>query len=223
LRFVISAFESTSDLVLERLDKGHTFADLSRAVTVLRTAGIEPRPSLLPFTPWTTRRDLIELLDFVAANDLVPNVDGVQYGIRLLLPPGSLLLGRGDPVLDAAIGEFDELDLGITWHSADPLLDEIALELAGIAEEAAEDEASPEETYAVVRAATYVMLGLDDPGLPPVTGTPGPDGQARPHLTEAWFCCAEPTSSQIGRVTDAAPVQEWIPIATPVQLSLRRK
>ena len=98
LRFVISAFESTSDVVLARLDKGHNAADLmARRCGILRRAGIEPRPSLLPFTPWTTRDDLVELLDFVARHDLVANVDAVQYGIRLLLPPHSLLLGRGRP------------------------------------------------------------------------------------------------------------------------------
>jgi hypothetical protein len=221
LRFVISAFESTSDTVLTRLDKGHTAADLATAITIVREAGIEPRPSLLPFTPWTTRDDLVEMLDFVAANDLIPNVDAVQYGIRLLLPPGSLLLGQDDPVLDHAIGAFDELNLGITWRSPDPLLDEIAAELAAIAEEAAEAGEPPEETYAEVRAATFAMLDRVDPGLPPVTGTPSRQAATRPHLTESWFCCAEPTSSQLGRVTEAV-AETWVPIATPVRLHASR-
>src|SRR4029077_18593780 len=43
--FVVSAFESVDDMVLERLDKGHTAADAARAVTILRNAGIEVRPS----------------------------------------------------------------------------------------------------------------------------------------------------------------------------------
>src|SRR5690242_15983860 len=55
--FVVSAFESVDDAVLERLDKGHTAADAARAVTILRDAGIDVRPSWLPFTPWTTRDD----------------------------------------------------------------------------------------------------------------------------------------------------------------------
>ena len=50
-----------------------------RAVGVLRAAGIEVRPSWLPFTPWTTRDDLIALLDFVYDHDLVGSVDPVQY------------------------------------------------------------------------------------------------------------------------------------------------
>ncbi|HWD24173.1 MAG TPA: hypothetical protein VG368_01805, partial [Acidimicrobiales bacterium] len=148
------------------------------------------------------------------------NVDGVQYGIRLLLPPGSLLLGRNDAVLDGSIGEFDDTDLGVTWASPDPLLDEIAEALTAITEEAAEEDVSPGETYLTVRAATFAMLGRSDHGVPEVTGTPALGG-VPPHLTEAWFCCAEPTSSQLDRVIDTAPRIEWIPIATPITLRTR--
>ncbi len=51
--FVVSAFESTDHHTLEVLDKNHTAADMSEAVTVLRTAGIHVRPTWLPFFPWT--------------------------------------------------------------------------------------------------------------------------------------------------------------------------
>ena len=50
----------------------------------------------MPFTPWTTPRDVLGIIDFVAAHDLVANVDPVQYTIRLLVPEGSLLLERED-------------------------------------------------------------------------------------------------------------------------------
>jgi hypothetical protein len=50
----------------------------------------------MPFTPWTTPRDVLEIVDFVATHDLVANVDPVQYTIRLLVPEGSLLLERKD-------------------------------------------------------------------------------------------------------------------------------
>ena len=63
--------ESVNDAILERLDKGHTAADASRAVALLRGHGIEIRPSFLPFTPWTTHADIVELLDFVYDHDLV--------------------------------------------------------------------------------------------------------------------------------------------------------
>jgi radical SAM superfamily enzyme YgiQ (UPF0313 family) len=77
--FVVSAFETMNDEVLARLDKGHTAADAARAVEVLRPGGIEIRPSFLPFTPWTTPTDLVDIIDFVVDADLVGNVDPVQY------------------------------------------------------------------------------------------------------------------------------------------------
>ena len=92
--FVISAFESVNDETLIELDKGHTAADGARAIQILRAAGIEPRPTWLPFTPWTTAEDIRAILEFVADHDLIGNVDPVQYSIRLLIPEGSLLLGR---------------------------------------------------------------------------------------------------------------------------------
>jgi radical SAM superfamily enzyme YgiQ (UPF0313 family) len=55
--FVVSAFESTSDLVLAKLDKGHTLADMEQALRILHAAGIAPQPTWMPFTPWTSLDD----------------------------------------------------------------------------------------------------------------------------------------------------------------------
>ena len=109
--FVVSAFESVNDATLQRLDKGHTVADASRAVIALRSHGVEVRPSWLPFTPWTTVDDLVDLMDFVIAHDLVANVDPVQYSIRLLVPDGSLLLG--EPAMTAHLGAYDPTRLDV--------------------------------------------------------------------------------------------------------------
>ncbi len=180
--FVVSAFEHTSPLVLERLDKGHTPDDMAEAVALLRAAGIQVRPSWLPFTPWTTVADVRDILDFTAAHDLVGNVDPVQYTIRLLIPKGSLLLDLDD--VAAVIGPWDAERFTYPWCSADPAVDELQARLAAIAEEAAGvDEPAP-ATYNRMRVAA---------GLPEVA-VDGGEGRAR--LTEPWFCCAEPTSVQ---------------------------
>lgn len=92
--FAVSAVESLSDTVLRNLEKGHTRADVFRALETLRSAGIPLRPSLVAFTPWTTLHDYLDVLDFVEAEELVDHVDPVQYTIRLLVPPGSGLLSR---------------------------------------------------------------------------------------------------------------------------------
>src|SRR5271170_3968516 len=69
--FVVSALESANDQILARLDKGHTAAEAVRAIELLREHGIETRPSFMPFTPWTTPADVLDILDFVAVHDLV--------------------------------------------------------------------------------------------------------------------------------------------------------
>src|SRR5207245_7240013 len=45
--FVVSAVESLSDVVLANLEKGHTRADVSVALDILRRAGITLRPSFV--------------------------------------------------------------------------------------------------------------------------------------------------------------------------------
>ncbi len=205
LVFVVSAFESTNDAVLRRLQKNHTAADAGHAVSLLRSFGIEIRPSFLPFTPWTEREDVIGIVDFVAAHDLVPNVDPVQYSIRLLIPPGSLLLRDDDPVLARALGELDAESAGYRWSAEDPVLDELQTALAERCEEAATAAEPVETTYAAVRAMVFDHLGRRDPRPPEVAVVPGPSPRRRPHLTEPWFCCAEPTRRQLAGV-GATPI-----------------
>ncbi len=181
--FVVSAFESVDDETLERLDKGHTTADAARAVEILRAAGIDVRPSWMPFTPWTTSDDVIALLDFVYQHDLVGSVDAVQYTVRLLLPRGSLLLGHPD--IEAFVGPWDHERSTFTWEHPDPAIDELQLTLAALVEAGGDAV----EAYARVRAAASaapVDLGAVTTG--------------RPHLTESWFCCAEPTDLQLRAV-----------------------
>lgn len=186
--FVVSAFESMNDDLLARLEKGHRAADAAQAVDVLRAHGIEIRPSFLPFTPWTTHDDIVALIDFVAEHDLVPNVDPVQYSIRLLLPEGSLLLRDRD--LAGALGSFDETRLTYEWKPFDPAMDELQQRIAALVERSIASGESIAQTYAQVRATV---------GMEPIVV----DGDScdRPRLTESWFCCAEPTDIQLKAVT----------------------
>jgi hypothetical protein len=189
--FVVSAFESVDDAVLERLDKGHTTADAARAVTVLREAGIDVRPSWMPFTPWTTVADVVALLDFVHEHDLVGSVDPVQYSVRLLLPRGSLLLGHPDLV--PFLGEWDDERSTYTWEHPDPAIDRLQQRIAALVD----SDDDPVAVYGRDRAAA---------GAPQVDLTAVTTG--RPRLTESWFCCAEPTDLQLSRTTaSTVPLQ----------------
>jgi radical SAM superfamily enzyme YgiQ (UPF0313 family) len=187
--FVVSAFECVDDATLVRLDKGHTTADEAAAVGVLRAEGIEVRPSWLPFTPWTTLASLRDLVEFVADHDLVGNVDPVQYTIRLLLPPGSLLLDHPD--LAPYLGGYDVERLSYRWRAADPSMDALQLELASLVEGALGADRPIPDVYAGVRETL---------GLAPVSVDA--DRAARvPRLSEPWFCCAEPTAAQLVPLT----------------------
>jgi radical SAM superfamily enzyme YgiQ (UPF0313 family) len=188
--FVVSAFETVSDEILSILSKGHTVADEIAAIEILRAEGIEVRPSLLPFTPWTTLDDLVALVDFVAEHDLVDNVDPVHFSIRLLVPEGSLLLDQ--PAMAPHLGSYDPEHFSYTWTAADPRTDVLQARLAEIVEDAAGLGEQPAATYERVRAAVRGAAGLSlDEAAVVAQGH-----EDRPRLTEAWFCCAEPTELQ---------------------------
>ena len=187
--FVTSAVECVNDEILQRLDKGHTTAEAAEAVAVLRRHGIELRPSLLPFTPWTTLSDLVALVDFAEAHDLGPNIEPVHWTIRLLLPEGSLLLDHPD--LAPHLGGYDAAALGYRWTAADPRVDALQAELAALVEAHEAAGADPAATFGAVATAIRTAAGLAAPSqVRPWSG-------GRPRLTEAWFCCAEPTAGQL--------------------------
>jgi radical SAM superfamily enzyme YgiQ (UPF0313 family) len=183
--FVVTAIETLNDDILARLDKGHTAAEAAAAVELLRTHGIEPRPTFLPFTPWTTVDDLLGLLDFIEAHDLVGNVDPVQLSLRLLLPEGSLLLERPDPELAARLGSYDAELLTYTWSAADPMVDLLQARLAELTERSAAAGESAPETFARARAAVREVAGLE---REPASAIAAGSVEGRPRLTEPWFC-----------------------------------
>jgi hypothetical protein len=178
--FVVSAFESVNDEILRVLDKGHTAADESRVVELLRSHAIEVRPSWLPFTPWTSAGDVADILEFVVAHDLVGNVDPVQYSIRLLVPEGSLMLD----VMD--VGPYDPETLSYAWTSP---TDDLQREVAALVEAGTERGLSTAELFCEIRAVVYEAAGRPVPDDVVVAAD-------RPRLTEPWFCCAEPTKGQ---------------------------
>lgn len=184
--FVVSALESVNDRILERLDKGHTTDEAARAIALLREHGIEMRPSWMPFTPWATPDDVVDMLDFVAEHDLVGNVDPVQYTIRLLLPEGSLLLEHPD--MRPHLRGYDAERLSYRWNPADPDSDRLQARLAALVEQSAASSEPISETFVKVRGAALEAAGRSPS---PAAGA-GPilagSTEGRPRLTEPWFC-----------------------------------
>jgi hypothetical protein len=182
--FVVSALECVNDDILERLDKGHTTAQAVLAIDLLREHGIETRPSFMPFTPWTTPRDVLEILDFVAAHDLIANVDPVQYTIRLLVPEDSLLLERDE--LREHLGPYEPERLTYSWRSADPAADRLQGALTALVEQSAAANEPPGLAFSRIRAAVREATGETDAPEPEAISIGSTEG--RPRLTEPWFC-----------------------------------
>jgi hypothetical protein len=180
--FVVSAVESLSEVVLTKLSKGHTRPDVETALEILDEVGLPMRPSLLPFTPWTTLDDFLELLRFVAERDLQDHVDPVHFSIRLLVPPGSALLA--DPTSVEWLGELDQAAFTYRWRHADPRVDEVQAEVARIVEVAALQGDEARTTFERVWESAHRIAGRGVPALP----VPMARRRRPPRLTESWFC-----------------------------------
>jgi radical SAM superfamily enzyme YgiQ (UPF0313 family) len=190
--FAVTAAESLSDRVLGILDKGHTRADIEAVIALARGAGLPLRPTWVPFTPWSGLDDYLELLEFAASWNLVDSIDPVQWSIRLLVPPGSLLEAHEEflPVR----GELDAARFTWLWEHPDPRVDELQRGVAALVEAAAVADEDPRATYAaVVRATARAGVAGRGGRVGAVVATDAPPavalGKGRtPRLTEPWFC-----------------------------------
>jgi radical SAM superfamily enzyme YgiQ (UPF0313 family) len=181
--FIVSAVESLSGTVLAHLDKGHTREDVGEALRAVRAAGIALRPTWVAFTPWTTLGDYQEMLDFVESEDLVDHVDPVQYTLRLLVPPGSLLLEG--PALRPYLGDLCAEEFSYRWAHPDPRMETLQQAATELVTQAAERREDAAITFARVRELADATAGRER--RPPVP--PPPANRVRPpRLTESWFC-----------------------------------
>ena len=170
---------------------------MPRALAIVRAAGISLRPTFVAFTPWTTLDDYLALCRFIRAHELEDEVDPVQLSLRLLVPPGSLLLAAPD--IGPFLGALDEQALSYRWTHPDPRMDRLEADVAALVEEAASAGEAPAVTFGRIhlRAATAAGIAGEAPAVTAIGRKPR---RAAPHLTEPWFCCAQPTRRQLSAV-----------------------
>jgi radical SAM superfamily enzyme YgiQ (UPF0313 family) len=183
--FVTSAVESIDDAVLEKLRKGHTRSDFIRAAALCRETGLTLAPTFIAFTPWTTLGGYIELLTLLEELDLVEHVAPVQLGIRLLVTAESPLLELPD--VSRRVGPFDHASLTWPWRHDDPRVDELQ---EGAMRIVSAGSGQPRgAVFAAIDAFARTQAGL------PAASRRAGDCTAVPHVTEPWYCCAEPMES----------------------------
>jgi radical SAM superfamily enzyme YgiQ (UPF0313 family) len=189
--FVTSAVESIDDAVLLTLEKGHTRQDFADAVAACRDAGLTFVPTFVAFHPWLTLDGYCDLLDRIDQLDLVDHVAPIQLAIRLLIPEGSRLLDLDD--VRARVGPFDAATLAYPWVHADPRVDDLHREIAGLVgvQVAADRRAMFDE----IAARAYERAGRPSRQM-----RTRREPSAVPQLSEPWYCCAEPNPDHLSLV-----------------------
>lgn len=190
LLFVVTAVESVDDAILDRLAKGHTRAGFEAALAHCRALGLALAPTFVPFTPWTTLAGYRDLLATLLRLRLVAAVPPVQLAIRLLVPQGSHLMQLPD--FAARVGAFDEAMLGYPWQADDARVDALQAEIMAWAMEADKQNLPRSEVFADIWSRTHAALGEAAPPIDPAWF-----GEPIPHHSEPWYCCAEPTETQL--------------------------
>jgi hypothetical protein len=189
--FVVSAVESVDDEVLGYLDKGHTREDFLGVIKTFRQLGMTLHPTFVPFTPWTTLDDYIELLRVLQAEALIENVAPIQLGIRLLIPEGSRMLEIEQ--VRRLVGPFEAQSLAYPWKNSNPRLDALSETVQEIAATSERQMDSRTATFARIWKAAYAAAGIEPPSI---VSSFEPRASV-PFLSEPWYCCAEPTRDQL--------------------------
>ena len=180
--FVVSALELLNDDILQLLDKGHTRLDIERTTKMFQEIDLVWRPSLLPFTPWTSIDDFLDLVDFVGSNDLINNIDPVQFSLRLLIPPNSVLYDSYSH--SSWMGNLDAANFTYIWHHSDLRMERLWSEINDLVRESQKLDSSYYNTFIKIEKLAYELAGKDMSFSKFVTQhRPIPAG-----LTESWFC-----------------------------------
>ena len=197
--FVISAVESVNDVFLAALEKGHTRADFLHVASTFRALDLTLHPTFVPFSPWTTVHNYVDLLRVLHEEQLTENVAPIQLGIRLLIPEGSRMLELEE--VSRAIGPFDPQSLVYPWRHYDSRVDALSETIQEIAAAADRDKVSRAAVFERIWMLAHRVAGMEPPPL-----SRAESARAVPFLSEPWYCCAEPTADQLISIRRPKPL-----------------
>ena len=188
--FVISAFETTNDHVLNILQKNHSSNDLNKAVELSLENNIDIRPTWMPFSPWTEQNDLISIIKLIENYKLRETVDPIQLTIKLLVPKNSLILKR--PEMKEYLLDYDPASFSYAWKYKFPNIDNIQNELfTYVLQHESENE------YTQYLGLVDILESHTNETL---LNSEKYSQRIVPKLSETWFCCAEPNKIQLDRI-----------------------
>ena len=152
LLFIVTAVELMSAAVLRILDKGHAPDDARVALRLCRSLGIELRPSLLPFTPWTTLSDDSRTARFRPGRGPCRQRGP---GAADHSPAGAGPIAAAGPAGDARTPPGRRCaQFSHTWRHPDPRMDELQNTLATVVARDADAGVDPCATHAAIRLVT---------------------------------------------------------------------
>jgi radical SAM superfamily enzyme YgiQ (UPF0313 family) len=189
--FVTTAVESVDDDILALLDKGHTRADFVKVVALCRSVGLGLNPTFVAFSPWVTLDGYEDLLNTIVELELVDCVASVQLAIRLLIPQCSRLLELAE--VKHIVDEFDRENLCYMWRHSDARVEMLQQKVSKIVEHAP-SSATRREIFSTIWSVTQEALGRKPPRSFELSKQ---SHHHLPHLSEPWYCCAEPTQHQL--------------------------
>jgi radical SAM superfamily enzyme YgiQ (UPF0313 family) len=181
--FIVSAVESLDDTTLLKLGKNHTRGDFFRVIEQCRRVDITLQPTFVPFTPWTSFEQYLDLLEQLRHADLTEAVAPIQLGIRLLIPPSSKLLELEE--IRKRVGPLDAQALVYPWKHANPAVDALAervQEIVASCEKLKRDRAAAfERIWGAARLAAG--RSAEERILPLLASR-----ATVPYLNEPWYC-----------------------------------
>ncbi|MFL2696048.1 MAG: radical SAM protein [Candidatus Actinomarina sp.] len=188
--FVISAFETTNDLVLSILEKNHTSNDLNNSIEISQDFGIDIRPTWMPFSPWTELNDLSNIVKLIEKYELRETVDPIQLTIKLLIPKHSLIIKK--PEINKYLGNYEKNSLSFKWEYENNDVEKLQSSLFDFILN--NSELDEHKQYLgmvnIIEKCTDTKLLTNS----------SYDFKNVPKLSETWFCCAEPSKIQLDRI-----------------------